>query len=200
MLDNLKAHKSPRVAEILARKNCTVRHLPPYSPDFNPIEMAISKLKSALRKLAERTFAGLLAILEGCADLFKAAECGNYFEACRVRFRRNQTPRHNLIGFRCERPPPKGGGFGLRLKAGLGRPQGQLANSLDDFEVVVGNLGLLILNILLPHLVRNVAARGNPIAPTPEMLTPMPVCEATDIPTSSLWELSAFEILHRPRH
>src|SRR6202021_281992 len=49
LLDNLKAHKSPRVAEILARKNCTVRYLPPYSPDFNPIEMAISKLKAALR-------------------------------------------------------------------------------------------------------------------------------------------------------
>jgi transposase len=47
VLDNLKAHKSPRVAEILARRNCTVKYLPPYSPDFNPIEMAISKLKSA---------------------------------------------------------------------------------------------------------------------------------------------------------
>ncbi len=41
VLDNLKAHKSPRVAEILAAKNCTVRYLPPYSPDFNPIEIAI---------------------------------------------------------------------------------------------------------------------------------------------------------------
>ena len=82
VLDNLKAHKSPRVAEILARKNCTVRYLPPYSPDFNPIEMVISKLKSALRKLAERTVVGLLAILEGCAALFKPAECENYFEAC----------------------------------------------------------------------------------------------------------------------
>ena len=39
VLDNLKAHKSPTAAEILARKNCTVRYLPPYSPDFNPIEM-----------------------------------------------------------------------------------------------------------------------------------------------------------------
>ena len=51
-------------------------------PDFNLIEMAISKLKSALRKLAERTVVGLLAILEGCAALFKPAECENYFEAC----------------------------------------------------------------------------------------------------------------------
>ena len=75
MLDNLKAHKSPRVAEILVRKNCTVRYLPPYSPDFNPIEMAISKLKSALRKLAERAVAGLIAILESCAGLFKPADC-----------------------------------------------------------------------------------------------------------------------------
>jgi transposase len=81
VLDNLKAHKSPRVAEILARKNCTVRYLPPYSPDFNPIEMAISKLKSALRKLAERTVAGLIAALEGCASLFKPIECRHYFEA-----------------------------------------------------------------------------------------------------------------------
>ena len=82
VLDNLKAHKSPTVAEILARKNCTVRYLPPYSPDFNPIEMAISKLKSTLRKLAERTVAGLLAILEGCAGLFKPADCQSYLRAC----------------------------------------------------------------------------------------------------------------------
>jgi transposase len=82
VLDNLKAHKSPRVAEILVRKNCTVRYLPPYSPDFNPIEMAISKLKSALRKLAERAVAGLIAILESCAGLFKPADCQSYFKAC----------------------------------------------------------------------------------------------------------------------
>jgi transposase len=82
VLDNLKAHKSPRVAEILVRKNCSVRYLPPYSPDFNPIEMAISKLKSALRKLAERAVAGLIAILESCAGLFKPADCQSYFKAC----------------------------------------------------------------------------------------------------------------------
>jgi transposase len=81
VLDNLKAHKSPRVAEILARKGCTVRYLPPYSPDFNPIENAYSKLKSALRKLAERTVAGLIGFLETCATLFKPEECKNYFEA-----------------------------------------------------------------------------------------------------------------------
>ena len=63
-------------------KNCTVRYLPPYSPDFNPIEKAYSKLKATLRKLAERTVAGLITVLEGCANLFKPAECENFFAAC----------------------------------------------------------------------------------------------------------------------
>ena len=82
VLDNLNVHKGARVAEILATKNCTVKYLLPYSPDFNPIEKAYSKLKSVLRKLAERTVAGLVAILEGCASLFKPRECENYFAAC----------------------------------------------------------------------------------------------------------------------
>jgi transposase len=82
VLDNLQAHKSPRVSGLLAQKGCTVRYLPPYSPDFNPIEKAFSKLKAFLRKLAERTVAGLIAALEACAGLFKSEECANYFEAC----------------------------------------------------------------------------------------------------------------------
>jgi transposase len=82
VLDNLRAHKSSRVAEILARKGCTVRYLPPYSPDFNPIEKAFSKLKAFLRKLAERTVAGLICALEASVYLFKSRECANYFQAC----------------------------------------------------------------------------------------------------------------------
>ena len=82
VLDNLNLHKNPRVAAILAKKNCTVMYLPPYSPDFNPIEKAFSKLKAMLRKLAQRTVAGLIAVLEGCADLFKPIERENFFVAC----------------------------------------------------------------------------------------------------------------------
>ena len=107
MLDNLKAHKSPRVAEILARKNCSVRYLPPYSPDFNPIEMAISKLKAALRKLAERTLAGLIAVLESCAGLFKRDECENYFETCGYEPAELPLRVHNLNGFRSNLTVPK---------------------------------------------------------------------------------------------
>ena len=54
----------------------------PYSPDMNPIEKAYSKLKAFLRRIAERTVAGLLIALEACADIFKPAERANYFEAC----------------------------------------------------------------------------------------------------------------------
>ena len=53
----------------------------PYSPDLNPIEKAYSKLKAHLRKIAERTVAGLMRALETCAHIFLPAECANYFSA-----------------------------------------------------------------------------------------------------------------------
>jgi hypothetical protein len=51
-------------------------------PVHEPIEKAFSKLKAYLRKIAERTVAGLMRALEACADIFKSAECTNYFVAC----------------------------------------------------------------------------------------------------------------------
>ena len=63
------------------QKNCTVRYLPPYSPDFNPIEMAISKLKSALRKLAERTVAPPRHP-GGMRRSLQASRLQSYFKAC----------------------------------------------------------------------------------------------------------------------
>jgi len=55
VMDNLQPHKSPRVDRAIEAVGAGVMRLPPYSPDFNPIEMAISKIKSVLRKLARRT-------------------------------------------------------------------------------------------------------------------------------------------------
>jgi transposase len=55
------------------------RYLPPYSPDFNPIEKAFAKLKAFLRKAAERTVEGLWSAIGRCTDLFKPSECQNYF-------------------------------------------------------------------------------------------------------------------------
>ena len=55
VLDNLQPHKSPQVRRLVESAGATLLLLPPYSPDFNPIEMAISKAKTVLRKLARRT-------------------------------------------------------------------------------------------------------------------------------------------------
>ena len=57
------------------------RPLPPYSPDFNPIENAFAKLKALLRKAAERTVEGLWAAIGRLIDLFTPQECANYFTA-----------------------------------------------------------------------------------------------------------------------
>jgi transposase len=59
VLDNLPAHKSPEVDKLVEAAGGRVLRLPPYSPDFNPIEMAISKMKRLLRSEAERTVDGL---------------------------------------------------------------------------------------------------------------------------------------------
>ena len=59
VMDNLPAHKSPEVDRVIKSAGACVLRLPPYSPDFNPIEQAISKIKSVLRKLAHRSIDGL---------------------------------------------------------------------------------------------------------------------------------------------
>ena len=82
VMDNLPAHKGARVEQLIKSAGAELRYLPPYSPDMNPIEKAFSKLKAYLRKIAERTVAGLMRALEACADIFKSVECTNYCAAC----------------------------------------------------------------------------------------------------------------------
>ena len=82
VMDNLPAHKGPRVKQLIEAAGAELRYLPAYSPDMNPIEKAFSKLKAFLRKIAERTVAGLLRALETCAEIFKPSECTNYFKSC----------------------------------------------------------------------------------------------------------------------
>ena len=60
VLDNLACHKHPRVRELIESVGAEVWYLPPYSPDFNPIEQMWSKIKQVLRSLAARTFEGLI--------------------------------------------------------------------------------------------------------------------------------------------
>ena len=81
IMDNLPAHKGPRVAALIEAAGARLLHLPPYSPDFNPIENAFAKLKALLRKAAERTVAGLWAAIGRLVDLITPAECANMFAA-----------------------------------------------------------------------------------------------------------------------
>lgn len=78
VMDNLPSHKVAGVREAIERAGATLRYLPPYSPDFNPIEQVFAKLKALLRKAAARTFEALInAIAQALAE-FKPQECANY--------------------------------------------------------------------------------------------------------------------------
>jgi transposase len=79
VLDNLSAHKVPGVREAVEAVGGTLHYLPPYSPDFNPIEQLFAKLKALLRKAAERSVDGLWNRIARLLDAFPPAECANYF-------------------------------------------------------------------------------------------------------------------------
>ena len=80
-MDNLSSHKRASVRARIAARGARLAFLPPYSPDFNPIEMAFAKLKALLRKAAERTVDGLWNTIGRLVDLFTPQECDNYFAA-----------------------------------------------------------------------------------------------------------------------
>lgn len=79
VLDNLPAHRAGGVRQAIERAGARLLFLPPYSPDFNPIEQAFAKLKALLRKLAARTIDDLWAAIACCLDAFTPEECANYF-------------------------------------------------------------------------------------------------------------------------
>ena len=81
IMDNLLAHNVSGVREAIEAAGATLLYLPPYSPDFNPIEMAFSKLKALLRKAATRTIEDLWAAVATILDAFNPEECINYFAA-----------------------------------------------------------------------------------------------------------------------
>jgi transposase len=81
VMDNLPAHKIASVRAAIEAAGAQLLYLPPYSPDFNPIEMAFSKLKALLRKAAERTVEGLWDAVAEAITAFTNAECANFFAA-----------------------------------------------------------------------------------------------------------------------
>lgn len=81
IMDNLPAHKAAGIRNAIETAGANLLYLPPYSPDFNPIENAFAKLKALLRARAERTIDALWDTVGSLVPLFVPAECANYFRA-----------------------------------------------------------------------------------------------------------------------
>jgi transposase len=81
VMDNLTAHKVPGVREAIEAAGARLLYLPPYSPDFNPIEMLFAKLKALLRTAAARTVPDLWAAIRDAFGRFTPNECQNYLAA-----------------------------------------------------------------------------------------------------------------------
>ena len=82
VLDNLPAHKVAGLAELVEARGVRLLYLPPYSPDFNPIELAFSKLKTWLRTAQARTREALEAVIQTATEWVTQADAKNWFDHC----------------------------------------------------------------------------------------------------------------------
>ena len=80
--DNLSAHKVAGLAERVEARGARLLYLPPYSPDFNPIELTFSKLKTGLRTVQARTREVLEAVIQDAADWITEHDAKNWFDHC----------------------------------------------------------------------------------------------------------------------
>lgn len=80
VMDNLSSHKVKGVIDPILAKGASVLYLPPYSPDFNPIELSWSKMKSMLRKLKARTVDEMQKAMKIALDCFTKSDIKNWFK------------------------------------------------------------------------------------------------------------------------
>jgi transposase len=85
VLDNLAVHKQPEVRAAIEAVGAHLRFLPPYSPDFNPIELAFAKLKAFLRAARPRSYDQVTQLMALALKLFTPIECANYVRHCGYR-------------------------------------------------------------------------------------------------------------------
>ena len=85
VLDNLAPHKQPAVQTAIEQAGAHLRFLPPYSPDFNPIELAFAKLKAFLRAARPRSFDQVVDLVAIALGLFIPQECANFVRHCGYR-------------------------------------------------------------------------------------------------------------------
>jgi transposase len=82
MMDNLSSHKGGRISELIEQRGCELLYLPPYSPDFNPIEEAFAKVKALLRRFEARTHEALVEAMGRALDALTARDARGFFEHC----------------------------------------------------------------------------------------------------------------------
>ena len=82
VMDNLSSHKVAGVRAAIEGAGAALRYLPPYSPDFNPIEQVFAKLKTLLRSTQARTLESLWTSIGSLLDRFGLDECKNYIRHC----------------------------------------------------------------------------------------------------------------------
>lgn len=82
VLDNAKAHHGGRIAELVAARGCRVVYLPPYSPDFSPIELAFAKIKASIRRCKARTREALEQAIEQALATITELEACVFFAHC----------------------------------------------------------------------------------------------------------------------
>ena len=85
VMDNLGAHRPKRVRELIEERGCELIYLPPYSPDFNPIEEALSKVKHLLREIAARTKESLIEAIGRALAAVSAQDVNGFFVNCGYR-------------------------------------------------------------------------------------------------------------------
>ena len=90
-MDNLSVHKSKWVRELIEQRGCQLWLLPSYSPDFNPIEEAFSKVKNLLRKAKARTLEALFEATAEALEKVCTGDARGYFEHCGYRTSQDHT-------------------------------------------------------------------------------------------------------------
>jgi transposase len=82
VMDNFTAHKGERIRELIEQRSCELLYLPPYSPEFNPIEEAFEKIKALVRKAEARTREALVEAIGRGISMVTAEDSGAFFDHC----------------------------------------------------------------------------------------------------------------------
>ena len=82
VMDNLGAHRPKKIREMIEQRGCELLYLPSYSPDLNPIEQALSKIKHILRTMRARSKDALIEALGLALRAVSAKDAGGFFASC----------------------------------------------------------------------------------------------------------------------